>query len=261
MAHDDHRPGWTLGAWLREEAALDPGRPFIQCDSDWVSLGELDAQSDRVAAALQAAGVEKGDRVAINLPNRLEYIVLIYAVAKAGAIQVPLNTYLRGDFLRHQLVQTTPKVYIGDCAALDLLMPILPTLTERPRLVLVGEPEQDATLQPDLLYTQLQDSAVDFTEPDIEPIDVCAVIYTSGTTGPSKGCTITHGYYCNLVNVFIEYGWYEKGDVIFGANPLFHFSGQTWLVAAALAVRGSAIVDAFVRPALRLRWAWGRWGW
>lgn len=243
MVNADHRPGRTLGAWLREEAALDPGRPFVQCDSDWVSLGELDAQSDRVAAALQAAGVEKGDRVAINLPNRLEYIVLIYAVAKAGAIQVPLNTYLRGDFLSHQLVQTTPKLYIGDSAALDLLMPILPVLIERPRLVLVGEPEPSATLQPDLLYTQLQDSPAALAEPDIQPDDVCTIIYTSGTTGPSKGCTITHGYYCNLINVFVEYGWYEKGDIVFGANPLFHFSGQTWLVAAALAVRGSAIVE------------------
>lgn len=243
MAHADHRFGGTLGAWLREEAALDSGRPFVQCDSDWVTLGELDAQSDRVAAALQAAGVGKGDRVAINLPNRIENIVLIYAVAKAGAIQVPLNTYLRGDFLHHQLVQTAPKVYIGDSEALDLLAPILATLTERPRLVLVGQPSQDATLQPDLHYTQLQDSGVALAEPEIEPTDVCAIIYTSGTTGPSKGCTITHGYYCNLINVFVEHGWYEKGDIIFGANPLFHFSGQTWLVAAALAVRGSAIVE------------------
>jgi crotonobetaine/carnitine-CoA ligase len=75
------------------------------------------------------------------------------------------------------------------------------------------------------------------------PNDVCVIIYTSGTTGPSKGCTITHGYYCNLVNVFIDHGWYEQGDLVFGANPLFHFSGQTWLVAAALAVRGSVIVE------------------
>ncbi|BCO36265.1 AMP-binding protein [Mycobacterium heckeshornense] len=243
MARDDGQPGRTLGGWLREEAALDPGRPFVQCDSDWVTLGELDEQSDRVAAGLQAAGVDKGDRVAINLCNSLEYIVLIYAVAKAGAIQVPLNTYLRGDFLRHQLVQTSPKIYIGDNAAMDLLTPILPTLTERPRLVLVGEPAQDLTLQPDLRYTQLQDSSLDVAEPDIHPTDVCAIIYTSGTTGPSKGCTITHGYYCNLINVFVDAGWYEKGDIVFGANPLFHFSGQTWLVAAALAVRGSAIVE------------------
>jgi carnitine-CoA ligase len=243
MSLDSPRAGRALGAWLREEAALDPGRPFVQCASDWVSLGELDRRSDRVAAALQQAGVEKGDRVAINLANRIEYIVLIYAVAKAGAIQVPLNTYLRGDFLRHQLAQTTPKIYIGDSEAIQMLAPIMPTLSELPRIVVVGESAADLPLQPELSYAQLEDCAADLVITDVEPSDVCAIIYTSGTTGPSKGCTITHGYYCNLINVFVDAGWYEKGDIVFGANPLFHFSGQTWLVAAALAIRGSAIVE------------------
>ncbi|QEN16398.1 AMP-binding protein [Mycolicibacterium sp. ELW1] len=243
MSHDEHQVGRTLGGWLREEAALDPGRPFVQCDSDWVTLGQLDTQSDRIAAALQACGVGKGDRVAINLPNCIEYIVLIYALAKAGAIQVPLNTYLRGDFLRHQLLQTDPTVYIADSQALELLSPILDSLPRRPQLILVGDGAQDATIQPDTHYAQLLNADAPLVEPEIEPADVCAIIYTSGTTGPSKGCTITHGYYCNLVNVFVENGWYEKGDIVFGANPLFHFSGQTWLVTAALAVRGSAIVE------------------
>ncbi len=242
MALDPH-PGRTLGQWLREEAARDPDRPFVQCASDWVTLRELDRRSDRVAAGLQSAGIEKGDRVAINLANRIEYIVLIYAIAKAGAIQVPLNTYLRGDFLRHQLVQTTPKIYIGDSAAVQMLAPILPMLPEHPRLVLVGGSEGELPITPELSYAQLEQCSADLVVADVEPTDACAVIYTSGTTGPSKGCTITHGYYCNLINVFVDAGWYEKGDIVFGANPLFHFSGQTWLVAAALAIRGSAIVE------------------
>src|SRR5277367_3175497 len=243
MAHDDQRPGRTLGEWLREEAALDPGRPFVQCASDWITLAELDQRSDRVAAALQNAGVEKGDRVAINLTNRIEYVVLIYALAKAGVIQVPLNTYLRGDFLRHQLVQTTPKIYIGDNEAIQMLAPIMPTLSAQPLIVLVGEAAADLPVRPALTYAQLEDCAAELVITDVVPNDVCTIIYTSGTTGPSKGCTITHGYYCNLVNVFVDAGWYEKGDIVFGANPLFHFSGQTWLVAAALAIRGSAIVE------------------
>jgi crotonobetaine/carnitine-CoA ligase len=241
MAIDTDRPSQVVGDWLREEAALDHDRPFVQCASDWVTLGELDRLSDRVAAGLQEMGIGKDDRVAVNLPNRIEYIVLIYAIAKAGAIQVPLNTYLRGDFLRHQLMQTTPKVYIGDTAALEMLRPLLPDLGEQPGIVLVGD---GAAKELDVLpYTQLETSTAELAPVAIDPNDVCAIIYTSGTTGPSKGCTITHGYYCNLINVFIDFGWYEKGDVIFGANPLFHFSGQTWLVAAALAVRGSVIVE------------------
>jgi crotonobetaine/carnitine-CoA ligase len=233
----------VLGDWLRTEAALDPTRNFVQCDSPWVTLGDLDRLSDRVAAGLQELGVKVGDRVAVNLPNRIEYVVLIYAIAKAGAIQVPLNTYLRGEFLRHQLLQTSPSVYIGDAAALGMLAPVLDRAPVIESIVLVGEPAVGAALTQVIAYSQLEGSQAELAPVDIRPSDVCAVIYTSGTTGPSKGCTITHGYYCNLINVFIDYGWYEAGDIVFGANPLFHFSGQTWLVAAALAIRGSAVVE------------------
>jgi crotonobetaine/carnitine-CoA ligase len=243
MVSQTHTTGQVLGEWLRAETALDPDRQFVQCASDWVSLRELDDRSDRVAAALQALGVRKGDRVAVNLPNRIEYITLIYAIAKTGAVQVPLNTFLRGDFLRHQLERTGPAVYITDEAGLRLLNPVLPDLANSPRLVLVGGAEDDSDLPPAVDYAGWE-AVAGVPEPvEIDPSDICAVIFTSGTTGPSKGCTITHGYYCNLINVFVDFGWYDNGDIIFGANPLFHFSGQTWLVAAALAVRGSAIVE------------------
>jgi crotonobetaine/carnitine-CoA ligase len=231
----------VLGDWLRAEAALDPHREFVQCGGPWMTLQELDERSDRVAAALQQLGVGKGDRVAVNLPNRIEYVELIYAIAKTGAIQVPLNTFLRGDFLRHQLSQTCPSVYIGDAPAIQMLLPVMGDCEPIERLVLVGEGSAD--LPPTIPYTDLVATTADLTPDEVSAEDVCAVIYTSGTTGPSKGCTITHGYYCNLVNVFVDYGWFEQGDIVFGANPLFHFSGQTWLVAAALAVRGSVVVE------------------
>lgn len=243
MAPQSKTTGQVLGEWLRAEARLEPDRQFVQCDSDWITLGELDRRSDRVACALQQMGVRKDDRVAINLPNRLEYIVLIYAVAKAGAIQVPLNTYLRGEFLRHQLEQTSPRIYVTDEAGLRLLNPVLSELSQQPQLVLVGAADKTDDLPDSVAYEGWEDTTGDLEPVEMVPSDVCAIIYTSGTTGPSKGCTITHGYYCNLINVFIHFGWYEDGDVIFGANPLFHFSGQTWLVAAALAVRGSVIVE------------------
>lgn len=232
-----------LGDWLRQEAALDPEREFVQCASPWMTLGELDRRSDRVAAALQGLGVEPGDRVAVNLPNRIEYIVLIFAIAKTGAIQVPLNTYLRGDFLRHQLAQTTPKVYIGDGSAMLMLQSVLAEIGGIEHLVLVGDSPEGVAGLDTTNYATFETCTTELRPVQLSPADVCAIIYTSGTTGPSKGCTITHGYYCNLINVFVDYGWYEAGDVVFGANPLFHFSGQTWLVAAALAVRGSVVVE------------------
>jgi crotonobetaine/carnitine-CoA ligase len=197
MVTQPHPPSRVLGEWLREEAALDPDREFVQCASDWMTLGELDRRSDRVAAALQALGVRKGDRVAVNLPNRIEYVVLIYAIAKTGAIQLPLNTYLRGEFLRHQLAQTEPTLYLTDEAGVKMLEPVLPQLLTPPKVMQID----------DGCYSSLESSTAELTPVEMSPNDVCVIIYTSGTTGPSKGCTITHGYYCNLINVFIDHGW------------------------------------------------------
>lgn len=243
---DVKAPGRVLGDWLTSEAAADPDREFLQCASPWMTLSELDRASDSVAAGLQALGVRKGDRVAVNLPNRLEFAVLVFAIAKTGAIQVPLNTYLRGDFLSHQLKQTAPMTYIGDASALQMLAVVYDEVPAIEHVVVVGEaPERDSlgSLPAPLPYEQIASSEGDLERPELSAEDVCVIIYTSGTTGPSKGCTITHGYYCAIPDVFVESGWYVRGDRVFGANPMFHFSGQTWLVAAALAVGGSVIVE------------------
>lgn len=243
VTSDDWKKSRVVGQWLREEAALDPDRRFVMCDRAWMTLKELDERSDRVAAGLQAIGVHKDDRVAVNLPNRIEYIVLIYAIAKAGAIQVPLNTYLRGEFLRHQLAQTGASVLVADAPALQLVEPLLGELPDLRELVLVGDGPEGVTLPAALSYASLEASGAALQPVDVTPNDVCVIMYTSGTTGSSKGCIITHGYYTIIGPTFIDHGWSRPGDTIFGATPLFHFSGQVWVVAMALAGGGAAVIE------------------
>jgi crotonobetaine/carnitine-CoA ligase len=235
----------VLGEWLREEAAADPDRRFVQCGGDWVTLAELDERSDRVAAGLQGLGVHVGDRVAVILPNCMEYIVLVYAIAKIGAVQVPVNTYLRGEFLRHQLAESSASLVVGDGAALQQTVRLLISLPDVRTLVLVGEhqaPDQEVSL-PLVLYAQLEASERTALAPALTPNDLCVIMYTSGTTGASKGCMISHGYYCAIAAAFVRYGWFGPGDRIFGASPLFHFTGQVTIVANALAAKGSAVLE------------------
>jgi carnitine-CoA ligase len=233
----------VLGEWLRAEAEADPERPFVQCGSPWLTLRDLDEQSDRLAAGLQRLGLGKGDRLAILLPNRIEYIVLVYASAKAGVVQVPLNAYLRGEFLRHQLAQSAAAAVVTDGPGLDQVAPLLPGLPELEHLVLVGEPGHS---HPDRAVVDFSDLAATPGQPEpveLSPPDLCVIMYTSGTTGASKGCMISHGYYTHIPRTFIEAGWFDRDDVIFGATPLFHFTGQVTLVEMALAAGGSAVVE------------------
>jgi crotonobetaine/carnitine-CoA ligase len=209
-----------------------------------MTLGELDRASDRVAAGLQQLGLGKGDRLAIMLPNQIEYVVLIYACAKAGVVQVPINTYLRGEFLRHQLAQSQAAGIVADGLGLRQTVPLLDQLPDLRHIVLVGDPVGgDAMPGTTLDYSVLADCQVKLNPPEITPADLCVIMYTSGTTGPSKGCMISHGYYTFIPTAFVAAGWFNPGDRIFGASPLFHFSGQVMLVENALASGGSVVVE------------------
>ncbi|BCO36243.1 AMP-binding protein [Mycobacterium heckeshornense] len=171
----------VLGDWLREEAAADPDRPFVQCGGGWVTLAELDQRSDVVAAGLQGLGVEVGDRVAIILPNSIDYIVLVYAIAKAGAVQVPVNTYLRGEFLLHPLLESGATLAVCDLEPLHQVVPLVPKLPALTNLVLVdGASPDPTTTLPQLRFASLEESGRTLIPPALTPDDLCAIMYTSG---------------------------------------------------------------------------------
>ena len=80
-----------------------PDAPFVRCGGEWLSFAEVDRRSGALAGALAARGVGKGDRVAVILANCEESLVTIFALARLAAIQVPMNVFLKGEFLRYQL--------------------------------------------------------------------------------------------------------------------------------------------------------------
>jgi crotonobetaine/carnitine-CoA ligase len=232
-----------VGDVLRDAAEQHPDSRLVQCGGDWLTYGEVEVAACRVAAGLQSLGVEKGDRVAVMLPNRIEFITSMFACAKVGAIQVPINTYLRGEFLRHQLGESQAGVVISDALGLQQMAPVLADLPELHLAVNADDDDGDGIRLPTTSFAELEAGGASLKEPDLRPSDLCNILYTSGTTGPSKGCMLTHGYYTWIPSAFLQAGWIGEGDTIFGANPLFHASGQIWIVMAALTIGGAAVVE------------------
>src|SRR5690349_21251074 len=102
----------------------DPDGPYLDFANTEVgnvqyTAREMDAEATRLAHALTALGIGHGDRVATLLDNRAEQVVSFFAALKLGAVQVPINTGYKGEFLRHQLADSGAAVFVvqGDYAS------------------------------------------------------------------------------------------------------------------------------------------------
>src|SRR5438477_5910861 len=106
------RPQTTVLEALTHRLAADPDGPYLDFEGDEYSARRMEAESNRLARALSELGVGKGDRVATLLENGPAQVVSFFAALKLGAVQVPVNTAYKGDFLRHQLADSGAKVFV-----------------------------------------------------------------------------------------------------------------------------------------------------
>jgi crotonobetaine/carnitine-CoA ligase len=216
----------AIGNVLRARAQERPDRVCCALDDQAFTFAEMDARSDTIAAGVAALGVGKGDRVATLAPNRVELLELFYGLAKTGAAQVPLNAFLKGEFLRHQLAQSRASVLITDAAGRDAVAPLRADLPDLTTIVMLDEPQGD-----EVPYAALTDAGD--TPPDIAltAADTMSIVYTSGTTGLPKGCVASHGYYCRSGDVIGSALELTADDVLFAGLPLFHSGGRLVTVA------------------------------
>ncbi|MCX4091340.1 AMP-binding protein [Nocardia sp. alder85J] len=222
----------TVDEVFRDRVRRTPDAPVADCGRGPVTFAELDARTDRLAAGLTALGVRPGDRIALIVPNRAEMIELLIATAKCGAVQVPLNYWLRGEFLRYQLADCGARLLIADDLGYASAAPLLGE-TEIEQVVLLdpppGEPAPDRVRYADLLATDAE-----WTPRQANPSDLLAILYTSGTTALPKGCMLSTGYYVTVGRSYGERGWVRPGDRVYTAFPLFHSSGQMVAFMSAL---------------------------
>jgi len=223
----------TVDGAFRERLAASPDAVFVKCGADWLTFAQLDERTDRLAAGLAALGVGRGAMVATILPNRIETVEILLAVAKLGAVQVPLNYWLKGEFLQYQLADCGASVLIADgpgyAAAKDLL-----TASGITRCVAVDDPPPGGLAYPDLLAERGR------FEPVSGPGDLLSIMYTSGTTAAAKGCMLSTGYYVSVGRAYGLREWCLPGERMFTGFPMFHTSGQLVAFMTAL-VNGASI--------------------
>jgi fatty-acyl-CoA synthase len=200
------------------------------------TYAELNAQVERCARGLLAAGVTRGDRVGIWAPNCAEWVIVQFATARIGAILVNLNPSYRAHELEYALRQSGCSLLVHALGFKDAdYRELLAGIETRPRTVGLGD-EWDALLETLAPVEELhaRESRLQFDEP-------INIQYTSGTTGFPKGATLSHhNILCN--GFFVgEVLAYSPADRVCVPVPFYHCFGMV-LGNLAIVTHGACIV-------------------
>jgi long-chain acyl-CoA synthetase len=213
----------------RNEAILFEGRR--------VTYEELDRSVNRVANVLRALGVERGDRVALLLPNTPEFAYSYLAVQKIGAVAVSLNVMLTKREVRFMLEDSAPRVTITTEALREV---IEEQALEHPLTVLIAEGEAPDEVR---LAALVDRASSAFDALDMRPEEPAAILYTSGTTGFPKGATLSHGNVVSNVFATQHYTAMTPSDRLQLFLPLFHCFGQNFIMNSAFGACATIVMQ------------------
>jgi fatty-acyl-CoA synthase len=232
MALGERVRGRSVAQALGARAAEDGERVFLICGERRLTYRQVDAQAAALAAALHELGIERGDRIALDLPNWPEFVVAMFAAAKLGAVIVPLNHRYTMPELQYMLRHSEAAVVISaeSFAGVDYLQLFEGFLTSLPDLqyvVTVGDAElwyDDRIYQFQDLLSSGEGRAVPEVEVDPET-DVFTILYTSGTMGKPKGVVLTHANLLTAAANTVDAIGLGPDDVVFGVTTIFHVFG------------------------------------
>jgi len=224
----------TLGALARGNARLFRSSAALIEGGRTLSHGELELRTNRLARTLMAQGVGKGDRVALLLNDGIQFMELLIAAGKVGAIAVLLNWRLSPHEIAWILDHAAPKLILrADHFAPLLASPLLAT-----DVIIADEAAAEARYE--RWAGEGPDSALEL---GIGLNDPLFMMFTSGTTGRPKGCIHTHGSTLAHLMTFALRRGITAADCNLSTNPLFHVAGLGQALST-LAAGGSNVFIA-----------------
>ena len=246
----------NLATLVESNARLNPGHTAVIFNDMRLTYAQLNAMANQFANALLKMGVQRGDKVAVMLPNIPYFPIAYYGILKAGATVVPLNVLFKAREVEYHLRDSDAVAIVAFEMFFEEALRGFQAVPECRALIVCTAPERMAAPPPveaegvttfgRVMYGQ---SPV-FDTVQTMPDDTAVILYTSGTTGRPKGAELTH------FNMFFNALYTSKflldgkpTDVALATLPLFHSFGQTCIMNALFSTGGAITLLPRFEPA------------
>jgi len=207
-----------------------------------ITFSEVNEKTNQIAHVLLKNGIQTGERVAIMLKNRPEFALTWLALAKIGAVMVPVNVFYKEFDAKYIIEHSEAKAIVTSGEFLPLIRTIQHEVSTLETVFCV-DPIEGPDVTGVFDFSALVASAPNSPpEGKVFAENLLNIQYTSGTTGRPKGCMLTHGYWLSIAKKNVEEPPHlNDGDVMLTAQPFYYMDPQ-WNVISALASGAQLVV-------------------
>ncbi|MEZ0306779.1 MAG: acyl-CoA synthetase [Ramlibacter sp.] len=238
----------TIADLLHRSAKRYPSKTAIVCGETRWTFTEFNDTCSRVAAGLAAMGVAKGSRVAVLARNSHAFAALRFALARLGAVLVPINFMLKAEEVAYILRHAQAGMLATDTGLADVARSAAAMDTSVRQFIWLPSEEVSQPVDGMTSFEALMRSSGQAPEPDLAPGDLAQIVYTSGTESSPKGAMLTHDaviwqYASCAVDASIA-----SGDVMLHALPLYHCAQLDVFLGPAIYVGATSVITAKPTP-------------
>lgn len=234
-------PGRLFADVVDDWARRQPDRPALVTDDASLDYQSLARRINRYARWARAAGVTKGDIVALIMPNGIDYVAAWLGISRVGGVAALLNIKLVGQSLAHCIGVAKPSHIIVAHELTEMLESATPHVKTQAKVWIHGDARSERAI--DVALAALDDGPLLPEERgDLTINDRALLIYTSGTTGLPKAASISHRRILNWGFWFAGLTGASSQDRLYDCLPLFHSVGGIVAPCSMLAAGGSVVI-------------------